>query len=103
VLAATPGPGVYLAAKAGVETLTRVLARELGPKGIRVNAVAPGLVDSPMFREGKTAQDIERFAGQAPLRRLGRFDEIAAAVAYRLGPDATWVNGQVLRVNGGVA
>lgn len=100
--AATPGLGVYQAGKAGVEALTRVLARELGARGIRVNAVAPGLVDSPMFREGKTDEDVERFTATAPLRRLGRFDEIAATVAYLLGSDASWVNGQVLRVNGGV-
>lgn len=100
--AATPGLGVYQAGKAGVEALTRVLAKELGARGIRVNAVAPGLVDSPMFREGKTDEDVERFTATAPLRRLGRFDEIAATVAYLLGSDASWVNGQVLRVNGGV-
>ncbi|MCU1647243.1 MAG: dehydrogenase, short-chain alcohol dehydrogenase like protein [Nocardia sp.] len=102
VATATPGLGVYLAAKAGVETLTRVAAKEFGARGIRVNAVAPGLVDSPMFRDGKTAADIDRCTAQAPLHRLGDFDEIAAAVGYLLGPDASWVNGQVLRVNGGV-
>jgi 3-oxoacyl-[acyl-carrier protein] reductase len=103
VLAATPGLGVYEAAKAGVETLTRVAAKELGPMGLRVNAVAPGLVDSPMFRDGKTAADVDRFRGQAPLRRLGSYDEIAAAVAYLLSPGASWVSGQILRVNGAAA
>jgi 3-oxoacyl-[acyl-carrier protein] reductase len=102
VLAATPGLGVYLASKAGVEVLTRVLAKELGPRGIRVNAVAPGLVDSPMFRDGKSDQDVQRFIGQAPLRRLGSYEEIADAVAYLLGPGAGWVSAQILRVNGGV-
>jgi 3-oxoacyl-[acyl-carrier protein] reductase len=100
---ATPGLGVYQAAKAGVEALTRVLAKELGPRGIRVNAVAPGLVDSPMFREGKTAEDVARFTAASPLRRLGTFEEIAATVAYLLSPDATWINGQILRTNGGAA
>ncbi|WP_327139080.1 SDR family oxidoreductase [Nocardia sp. NBC_01327] len=103
VATATPGLGVYLAAKAGVEALTRVAAKEFGARGIRVNAVAPGLVDSPMFRDGKSAADIDRFTTQAPLHRLGEFDEIADAVVYLLGPGASWVNGQVLRVNGGVA
>jgi len=102
LLGATPGLGVYLAGKAGVEALTRVLAKELGPRGIRVNAVAPGLVDSPMFRDGKTDEDVARFAARAPLGRLGAFEEIAEAVAYLLGPSASWVNGQVVPVNGGV-
>ncbi|MEC3957170.1 SDR family oxidoreductase [Nocardia sp. CDC153] len=100
---ATPGLGVYLAAKSGVETLTRVAAKEFGTRGIRVNAVAPGLIDSPMFRAGKTDADLRRFLAQSPLGRLGDNDEIAAAVAYLLHPDSSWVNGQILRVNGGVA
>lgn len=103
VQTATPGLGVYLAAKSGVETLTRVAAKEFGDRRIRVNAIAPGLIDSPMFRDGKTDADLERFTAQAPLHRLGSNEEIAAAVAYLLHPDASWVNGQVLRVNGGVA
>jgi 3-oxoacyl-[acyl-carrier protein] reductase len=103
LLTGTPGLGVYLAGKAGVEALTRVLAKELGPRGIRVNVVAPGLVDSPMFREGKTEEQLTRFTAAAPLGRLGGFAEVAAVVAYLLGPDASWVNGQTLRVNGGVA
>ncbi|GAB2702468.1 SDR family oxidoreductase [Kitasatospora kifunensis] len=103
VAVGTPSLGVYLAAKAGVEALTRVLAKELGPRGIRVNTVAPGLVDSPMFRDGKSEQDLERFRTQAPMRRLGRYEEIADAVDYLLSPGASWVNGQTLRVNGGVA
>ncbi|MFJ4653724.1 SDR family oxidoreductase [Nocardia sp. NPDC088792] len=103
VQTATPGLGVYLAAKSGVETLTRVAAKEFGNRKIRVNAIAPGLIDSPMFRDGKTEADLERFTALAPLHRLGSNAEIAAAVAYLLHPGASWVNGQVLRVNGGVA
>lgn len=80
-----------------------MLAKELGPRGIRVNAVAPGLVDSPMFRDGKSEQDLERFRAQAPLRRLGGYQEVAEAVACLLSPAASWVSAQTLRVNGGVA
>lgn len=96
-----PGLGLTLATKAATEALTRVLAKELGPRGIRVNAVAPGLLDTPTFRAGKTEQDVQRFAAQVPLQRLGQVEEAAAAIAYLLSPDASWVNAQILRVNGG--
>ncbi|WP_433478733.1 SDR family oxidoreductase [Spirillospora sp. CA-142024] len=96
-----PGLGLTMAAKAGVEALTRVLAKELGSRGIRVNAVAPGLLDTPTFRTGKTDQDVRRFTAQVPLNRLGDVQEAAAAIAYLLSPDASWVNAQILRVNGG--
>lgn len=96
-----PGFGLTLAAKAGIEALTRVLAKEVGSRGIRVNAVAPGLLDTPTFRAGKTDQDLERFTTQSPLQRLGEIHEAAAAITYLLSPDASWVNAQTLRVNGG--
>ncbi|MFF5205101.1 SDR family NAD(P)-dependent oxidoreductase [Streptosporangium sp. NPDC000396] len=96
-----PGFGLTLAAKAGVEALTRVLAKELGSRGVRVNAVAPGLLDTPTFRAGKTDQDLQRFAAQVPLQRLGEVEEVTAAIVYLLSPEASWVNAQVLRVNGG--
>ncbi|WP_214412592.1 SDR family NAD(P)-dependent oxidoreductase [Sphaerisporangium fuscum] len=96
-----PGLGLTLAAKAGVEALTRVLAKELGSRGVRVNAVAPGLLDTPTFRAGKTDQDLRRMADQVPLRRLGEVEEVAEAIVHLLSPEASWVNAQVLRVNGG--
>jgi 3-oxoacyl-[acyl-carrier protein] reductase len=67
-----------------------------------VNAIAPGPTATRLFLEGKPQDVIERFAKQAPLERLGEPEDIAAAVAFLAGPDGAWINGQVLRANGGI-
>lgn len=103
VAVATPGLGAYLATKAAVEMLTRVLAKELKGRVITVNAVAPGLINSTMFLEGKTDAQVQQMAQAAPLGRLGEADEVASVVAFLVREDAAWVNGQLIRVNGGVA
>lgn len=101
---AYPGYGPYIASKAGVEGLVRVLANEMRGRGIAVNAVAPGPIGTDLFLEGKTEEQIARISSLAPLEpRLGTPEEIAAAVSFLAGPDGTWVNAQVLRVNGGFA
>lgn len=97
-----PGYGPYIASKAGVEGLMRVFANELRGRGIRVNAVAPGPVGTELFFHGKSPETIEQIAQFAPLGRIGEPEEIAGAVAFLAGPDGAWVNGQVLRVNGGM-
>jgi 3-oxoacyl-[acyl-carrier protein] reductase len=103
VATATPGMGVYLAAKAAVEAMTRVAAKELAPRGITVNAVAPGLVRSEMFAEGTTADELSAIENASPRGRLGEVSEIADAVALLTRPESSWISGQVIRVNGGVA
>ncbi|MCS3407443.1 SDR family oxidoreductase [Serratia sp. AKBS12] len=97
-----PTYGVYAASKAAVEALTSVLAKELRGRNITVNAIAPGPTATDLFLEGKTPQLIERLAKMAPLERLGEPQDIAATVAFLAGPDGAWVNGQTLRVNGGI-
>jgi len=97
-----PGYSVYTATKAGVEALTAVLARELRGRNITVNAVAPGPTATDLFLDGKTPEQVERLAKMPPLERLGEPQDIAATVAFLAGPDGGWINGQVLRANGGI-
>ncbi|MCJ7995984.1 SDR family oxidoreductase [Rhizobium cremeum] len=97
-----PAYGVYAATKAAVEAITHILAKELGPKGITVNAVAPGPVETELFMKGKSDDLLKAIIGMNPLKRLGQPEDIAGVVSFLAGPDGGWVNGQVLRANGGV-
>lgn len=97
-----PGYAIYNGTKAAVESFTRVFAKELRGRRITVNAVAPGPVATELFLNGKTDEQIQTFAKMPPLERLGQPDDIANVVAFLAGPDSGWVNGQVLRANGGV-
>ena len=94
--------GVYIATKAAVEMLSAVLSKEMRGRSITVNAVAPGPTATDLFLNGKSPELIDRFAKMNPLERLGTPADIASAVAFLAGPDGSWINGQVLRANGGM-
>jgi 3-oxoacyl-[acyl-carrier protein] reductase len=96
-----PTYSAYAASKGAVEQVTRVLAKELGPRQITVNAVSPGPTDTELFGLGKTEEEKQRFAQMAALGRLGRPQDIADVVALLVSEDARWVTGQNVRANGG--
>ena len=96
-----PGQANYAAAKAGVAGMTRALARELGSRGITVNCVAPGFIATDMTAALSDEQK-NALTGQIPLGRLGQPGDIASAVAYLASPEAGYVTGQELHVNGGM-
>lgn len=98
-----PGYAVYNATKAAVEAFTHVFAKELRGRNITVNAVAPGPVATELFLKGKSEEQIQNFANMPPLQRLGQPEDIAGVVSFLAGPDSGWVNGQILRANGGLA
>lgn len=95
----------YVAAKAGVMGFTKALALELGPKGITVNTIPPGFIDTPMLRrseeKGLLGEGVEHHAARTPVRRVGRPDDIAAACAFLVRDEAGYITGQVIGVNGG--
>lgn len=99
---ALPGYSIYAATKTAVEMFTSVLAKELRGKNITVNAVAPGPTATELFFEGKSQQQVDHLARLAPLERLGQPEDIAGVISFLAGPDGAWVNGQVLRANGGM-
>ncbi len=95
----------YVASKAGVIGFTKALALELGPKGITVNTIPPGFIDTPMLRaaeaKGRLGEGVEYHASQTPVRRAGRPEDIAAMCSFLVRDEAGYVTGQVLGVNGG--
>lgn len=97
-----PGYGTYVASKGAVEAITLILARELRGRDVTVNTIAPGPTATDLFLDGKTPEEIDRLAKTPPLERLGTPEDIARAAAFLTGPEGHWVNGQVLRANGGM-
>lgn len=99
---AVPGGGPYTASKAAVESLVRSMSRELGQSGVRVNAVAPGPVETDLFNAGKTDEAKQRSAAMSPFNRIGLAHEIAEVVSFLASPAASWVHGQIIQPNGGM-
>jgi 3-oxoacyl-[acyl-carrier protein] reductase len=96
-----PGYSVYTASKAAVEQLTLTAAKELGARGIRVNAVRPGPTRTPLFLAGKTPEVVAQFEKMSALGRLGEPEDIAKVVEFLIGDQAVWVTGQLIGANGG--
>lgn len=97
---AVAGIGPYSATKAAVECLVRSMSKELAARKIRVNAVAPGPVDTDLFRAGKTEEAKQRSAGMSPLNRIGLPTEVAEVVSFLVSAKASWVDGQIVQANG---
>ena len=96
-----PGYGAYGASKGGVEQITKVLAKELGHRRITVNTISPGPVDTELFRQGKSVEQIEILANMAALGRIGTPRDIADVVKLLVSEEANWITGQNLCANGG--
>lgn len=98
-----PGASAYATAKGAVITFTRSMAKELGPKGIRVNALCPGMISTKFHDDFTADQARANVAGATPLRREGRAEEIGDAVAYLASSEASFINGANVDINGGLA
>jgi 3-oxoacyl-[acyl-carrier protein] reductase len=96
-----PTFGVYAATKAAIEALTPIMAREMADRNVTVNAVAPGPVQTELLAHAPQAV-LDHLTDMTPLKRLGQTDDIASVVAFLVGADGGWINGQTIRVNGGI-
>jgi len=99
---AVPGIGPYSASKGAVECLVRSMSKELAGRGIRVNAVAPGPIDTDLFRSGKDEAALHRSAAMSPLNRVGQPEEVANVVSFLSSERASWITGQIVQPNGGL-
>lgn len=99
---AVPGAAAYTASKAAVEAIIRSMAKELAPRRVRVNAVAPGSIDTDLFHAGKTEEAKARSAALSPFNRIGTCEEVAEVVSFVASDKASWVHGQIIQPNGGM-
>jgi 3-oxoacyl-[acyl-carrier protein] reductase len=97
-----PGAGPYAAAKSGLAAFTKSLAKELGPHGVRANAVSPGVIDTPFHEVFSTPEMMQNFVKMIPLGRVGRSAECAAAIAFLASDAASYITGETLEINGGL-
>lgn len=97
------GAAAYASAKAALSTLTKSLAREFAPKGIRVNAVSPGTIDTAYHQAFSTPEVLGQVAAATPMQRLGTAEEVAGVILFLCSEDAAFIQGQVIEVNGGFA
>lgn len=98
-----PTYATYAATKSAVEQLTRIFAKEVGSRGINVNSVSPGPINTELFTKGKTKEVIDRFAGMTAFGRIGEPEDIAGVVLFLAGDDAKWISGQNIGINGAMA
>ncbi|KTC86819.1 SDR family oxidoreductase [Legionella brunensis] len=98
-----PTYGGYSASKVAVEQLTRVFAKEVGERGIRVNTILPGATNTELFTEGKTPEMIQKLAGLSAFNRIGEPEDIAKAALFLVSDEAGWITAQTIGVNGGIA
>lgn len=106
VLAASSLPPPYLlyaSTKASIEQMTKYMAKDLASKGITINAIAPGPTGTELFFNGKTEEMVKNITAAIPFHRVGTPEEIASVALFLSGKDSSWVTGQVIRVNGGMA
>ena len=99
---ALPGYSIYAGTKSAVETIGHIFAKELRGRNISVNSVAPGPTATDLFLTGKSPEQIAHLEKMPPLERLGTPDDIAQVVSFLAGPEGAWINGQTLRINGGI-
>lgn len=99
---AAPGLGPYSATKAAVECMLRSMSKELAGRNVRVNGVAPGPVDTDLFRAGKNEEALKRSAAMSPFNRVGKPEEVAQVVSFLASDKASWITGQIVQPNGGL-
>ncbi|WP_312330593.1 SDR family oxidoreductase [Sphingobacterium sp.] len=98
-----PGYGTYCATKGAVEQFTRIFAKEMGSRGINVNAVAPGPTETELFLDGKSEEGVARLAASSAFGRLGQPEDIANFIVNMVSEDSKWVSGQIIGANGAMA